>query len=286
MSEQIASPSPVDGGLPALGPDSLLWNSAGDWRIYLMAPATSLLQNMLPGVSAGIEQHSKAFSEPWDRIMRSIPQIQATIYDPAMPERVRNYHAKVKGTDHNGKPYHALSPELYYAAHAIFTYTVFTVLETYDRRLSAAEKSALYEDCKVWYRRYGVSDRAMPATLPEFERYWERLTTEIMENTPVAAYLAKALGTPMEYKPPQMPAVVWKLLSPLVRDQALLLAAATLPAAARERLGLPFSRLDRLRFGVMASMIRTVWPLLPARLRVTPLARQGKRKALRGTVHA
>lgn len=86
-----------------LGPDSLLWQYAGDSRMYLVAPMTGLVLNMLPGVSAGIEQHSQFFSEPWERTMRSIPQIFETVYDQEMAEKVRDYHHHVKGTDHHGE---------------------------------------------------------------------------------------------------------------------------------------------------------------------------------------
>jgi uncharacterized protein (DUF2236 family) len=264
-----------------LGPDSPLWRSAGDWRIYLMAPGATLLQNMLPGVSAGIEEHSVAFDEPWDRIMRSIPQIQESVFNPRMADRIRDYHAQIKGVDAHGERYHALSPQLYFAAHAVFTYIAITVLDLFDHRLTEAEKTALYADCQTWYRSYGVSDRVMPATWPQFQEYWARLTTEGMENTAVAAYLVNAYGHPMTYKPPDMPAPVWQALSPLIGSHARLLAAATIPPACREHVGLRFTRADRARFAVMAATVRAVWPRLPERVRITPRVWYAKQATLR-----
>ncbi|MGH3736912.1 MAG: oxygenase MpaB family protein [Micromonosporaceae bacterium] len=281
MSVHVTAASSPTPEPTRLGPDSPLWKSAGDWRIYLMAPGTSLLQNMLPGVSAGIEQHSVAFQEPWDRIMRSIPQIQQGVFDPRMAERVREYHVNIKGVDAHGDRYHALSPELYFAAHAVFTYTAITVLDLFDHRLSDTEKAAYYDDCKVWYRSYGVSDRAMPLTWPEFEDYWARLTAEQMENTPVAAFLVDAYVHPMTYKPPRMPTLVWRLLGPLVGSHTRLLAAATIPPVCREHVGLRFNRADRIRFAALAATVRAVWRWLPERYRITPRARQAKQDVLR-----
>jgi uncharacterized protein (DUF2236 family) len=263
-----------------LGPESLLWESAGDWRIYLMAPGTTLLQNMLPGVSAGIEQHSVAFQEPWDRIMRSIPQIQQSVFDPQMAERVRNYHVNIKGVDAHGHRYHALSPELYFAAHAVFTYTAIAVIDLFDHRLTDSEKAAYYEDCKAWYRTYGVSDREMPQTWSEFEAYWDRLTAEEMENSAVAAFLTNAYVHPMMYKPPQMPAIVWQLLGPVIASHARLLAAATIPPVCREHVGLRYNRADRVRFAAIAATVRAIWPQLPKRARITPHARRAKQAVL------
>ncbi|HEY4020871.1 MAG TPA: oxygenase MpaB family protein [Pseudonocardiaceae bacterium] len=264
-----------------LEPDSLLWRDAGDWRIYLMAPGTALLQNMLPGVSAGIEQHSVAFREPWARIMRSIPQIQQSVFDPDMARRIRDYHRDIKGLDAHGRRYHALSPELYTAAHAVFTYTAITVIDLFDHELTDAEKAAYYADCVTWYRGYGVSDHLMPRTWPEFQEYWATLTTDGMENTAVAAFLADAYAHPMTYKPPRMPGPAWRVLSPVIGSHVRLLAAATIPAACRAHVGLRFTKADRARFVALAATVRAVWPRLPERARITPRAWQAKQAVLR-----
>jgi uncharacterized protein (DUF2236 family) len=268
----------VGGAVPRISPDSLLWRHAGDWRIYLLVPATSLLQNMLPGVSAGIEQHSVAFADPFGRFARSIPQIMGTIYDPQMPGRVRDYHHHVKGVDAAGARYHALGPELFFAAHAVFTYSAMATIDTFDHQLSAAEKAALYEDCKTWYRRYGISDRAMPDTWTEFESYWEQLTTEVMRATSMAVFIADVLADPMRYRPTQMPAPVWRLLRPLLAHEGQLLARALLPPAAREHLGWRLSTGDRAQFAVQAAAVRRGWRLLPSALRESPSARGAKQR--------
>jgi len=44
--------------------------------------------------------------------------------------------------------------------------------DTFVKRLTQAEKEQIYLESKTWYRRYGVSDRPMPANYAEFERYW------------------------------------------------------------------------------------------------------------------
>ncbi|KZM74423.1 oxygenase MpaB family protein [Nocardia terpenica] len=265
-----------------LGPDSLLWKAAGDWRIYLMTPATSLMLNMLPGVSAGVEQHSTTvFVEPWARLLRSVPQIQEGVFDPRMAERIRDYHGQIKGTDAHGERYHALSPELYYASHAVFTYTAMTMIDLFDHRLSDAEKADCYEESKIWYRNYGVSDRVMPPTWPEFQDYFGKLIAEGMENTAVTAYLLDLYHRPGAYRPAQMPPIVWRLLAPVVGSHARLLAAAAVPEICRERAGLRFSRVDRARFAALSATVRTIWPRLPERVRITPRAWYAKQAVLR-----
>jgi uncharacterized protein (DUF2236 family) len=270
-----------EASMVGLGPDSMLWRGAGDWRIYLMAPGTALLQNMLPGVSAGIEQHSTAFREPWARIMRSIPQIQQGVFDPDMARRIRDYHRDVKGVDGYGRRYHALSPELYTAAHAVFTYTAITVVDLFDHELTDAEKADYYTDCVAWYRSYGVSDHLVPRTWPGFQEYWAKLTTDGMENTPVAAFLTDAYAHPMTYKPPRMSGPAWRILGPIVGSQVRLLAAATIPATCRARVGLSLTRTDRIRFAALAATVRAAWSRLPERARITPRAWRAKQAIIR-----
>lgn len=282
MTEGLTTSSLPASESARLGPGSLLWKAAGDWRVYLMTPATSLMLNMLPGVSAGVEQHSTTvFTEPWARLLRSVPQIQESVFDPRMAERVRGYHTHIGGADAHGRRYHALSPQLYYASHAVFTYTVLTTIDLFDHRLSDAEKAAYYEESKTWYHNYGVSDRVMPQTWPEFEAYFENLITDGMENTAVTAHLLDLYSRPAAYRPAQMPPVLWRLLAPLVGSHARLLAAAAVPPVCRERAGLRFNRADRARFATLAAAVRTVWPRLPERIRVTPRAWYAKQAVLR-----
>lgn len=279
---QLTARDNVDDRIQTLGPDSMLWRYAGDCRTYLAAPMTGLLLNMLPGVSAGIEQHSTFFDEPWARTIRSISQIMQTVYDPYMALRVRDYHHQIKGIDHHGHRYHALSPELYFASHAVFTYTVITVVDTFDHRLSDAEKRELYADCKLWYRQYGVSDRDMPVDWEAFSVYWDNLCSNVLEATPVARRIVEEIyPNPNTVKLPRLPRPLYLLLRPMVTDQATLLATALAPEAVRQTLNLDYGRLDRSRFAAEAALVRRAGRVLPPRLRETAHSRAAKQRTLR-----
>ncbi|UFS95820.1 oxygenase MpaB family protein [Nocardia huaxiensis] len=88
-----------------LGPGSLTWKFFGDHRAKLFLGRSGTLQNMHPAVGAALQQHSNFFDDPWDRLLRSLPKIEDSVYDP--PEsgaaaRVRDYHRDIKGVDHHG----------------------------------------------------------------------------------------------------------------------------------------------------------------------------------------
>ena len=68
---------PTDAGeqsraLP-LGPDSLTWRHFGDARMALLGPRAAVLQNMLPALGQGVQDHSVWFAETLARLRRSIP---------------------------------------------------------------------------------------------------------------------------------------------------------------------------------------------------------------------
>ena len=81
--------------------------------------------------------------------------------------QVRDFHREIKGDMPDGSRYHALDPETYYWAHATFVEQVLYFADTFVKRLTDAEKEQIYLESKTWYRRYGVSDRPMPATYAE-----------------------------------------------------------------------------------------------------------------------
>ncbi|MBS1837882.1 MAG: DUF2236 domain-containing protein, partial [Actinobacteria bacterium] len=63
-----------------IAPGSLLWRTAGDPRAMIPGLATGIMQLMLPGLGAGVTDHSDFFNDPFDRIDRSIPLIWGSIF--------------------------------------------------------------------------------------------------------------------------------------------------------------------------------------------------------------
>ena len=135
-------------GLP-LGPDSLTWRFFGDHRMALLGPRAAVLQNMLPALGQGVQDHSVWFAETLARLQRSIPPIYDTVYgaDPgATGRQVRDFHRPIRGRLPDGSPYSALNPETYYWAHACFVEHLITATDTFIRRLSRAEKEQLFAE--------------------------------------------------------------------------------------------------------------------------------------------
>ena len=253
-------------GDPALGPGSLLWRYAGDWRSMLPGSATGVLQLMHPGIGAGVIEHSAFFEDPFDRIYRSIPQIWATIFAPDAParaRRLRDVHRSIKGTDHAGRRYHALDPDTFWWAHATFTWNMFRSAELFHRRpLSAAEAEQLYGESVTWYGRYGVSFRPVPPDYSAFRDAFARVCAEVLELTPAAA---RALSYRLADVPgrPLGPPPVSTVLTPLMAPAAELLLRGCLPGLVRRRFDIPWDQSDALGFRGVCAAVRQGFRFLP-----------------------
>lgn len=278
------SPAATPDALP-LGPDSLVWKYFGDRRIALIGPRPAVLQNMLAELGQGVVDHSVFFADTAARIRRSLPPIYRTVYgsedDNAGPQ-VREFHNNIKGElpeEFGGGRYHALDPETYFWAHATFFDQVLYFTDTFVKRLSRADKEQMYAESKTWYRRYGVSDRPMPADYAGFERYWDRMINEVLVAHRSAqygvGYVTKGFPRPKGVSP-----LAWRLAAPVFNPLAAFLTTGGMPPRTREILGLPWDDRKERRYQRFAALCRTpavnwLWGRVPMKYRYVPYAREG-----------
>lgn len=288
MTEIAENRAGID-ALP-LGPHSLVWRYFGDNRMYLIGPRPAVLQNMLAELGQGVLDHSVFFDDTSARIKRSLPPIFMTVYgsdDENEGPRVRDFHHDIKGempaVDGTVRRYHALDPDTYFWAHATFVEQVLYFADTFVKRLTRAEKEQIYLESKTWYRRYGVSDRPMPATYADFERYWQHMLDEIVVAHPTAkygvGYVTKGFPCPKGVRP-----AVWRVVSVAFNPLAAFLTTGGLPPQARALLGLPWSDRQERRYQRFAALWRSLpvnalWDRLPMHIRYNKYAQRGYARA-------
>jgi uncharacterized protein (DUF2236 family) len=277
----LAEQSQQADALP-LGPKSLVWRYFGDNRMYLIGPRPAVLQNMLAELGQGVLDHSVFFSDTSARLKRSLPPIFNTVYgsdDDNPGSQVRDFHTGIKGEMPGGARYHALDPETYFWAHATFVDQVLYFADNFVKRLTKAEKEQIYLESKTWYRRYGVSDRPMPANYEEFQRYWNRMIDEIVVAHPTAkygvGYVTKGLPCPRG-----VPPALWRIIAVVFNPVAAFLTTGGMPPRTRVLLGLPWSGRQERRYQRFAAVWRSrpvnwVWDHLPMRLRYNGYAQKG-----------
>jgi uncharacterized protein (DUF2236 family) len=281
----LVDPQAATDALP-LGPQSLVWRYFGDNRMFLIGPRPAVLQNMLAELGQGVLDHSVWFADTAARIKRSLPPIFMTVYgtedDNAGP-KVRDFHHGIKGEMPPGEGktgrYHALDPDTYYWAHATFFDQALYFADTFVKKLSRAEKEQMYLESKTWYRRYGVSDRPMPADYAEFERYWDDMIDNVLVAHSTAkygiGYVTKGFPKPKGVSP-----LAWRLVAPIFNPVGAFLTTGGMPPRTREILGLPWDDRKERRYQRFAALCRSkpvnwAWDHLPLKVRYNGYARKG-----------
>ena len=263
-----------------LGPDSLTWRLFGDRRSVLLVLRTGTLQAMHPAIAGALVEHSDVFENPWHRLLRSGPQILETVYGSdavATGARVRDYHRRVRGTDGEGRRYHALDPDTYFWAHATFFESQIATAELFGDPLSKTEKQHLYDESLDWYGLYGVTSRPAPADYASFLSYWERMLERVLEPTEVACWaLAQARRWPAPFA--WMEGPLWLLLRRPVGGGLAWVARGTLGPVIRERLGVQWSPAEERALHGLARGLRILWRVLPRDLRMAQSARAAYRR--------
>ena len=224
------------------------------------------MQLMLPGLSAGVTDHSNFFDDPFDRIFRSIPLIWGSIFSvddeagAAMGRTIRDFHPDIKGTDHHGRRYHALDPDIFWWAHATFTWEMFRARELYMAGpFGAAEREQLYAESVTWYRRYGVSCRPVPPTYEAFRERFDEICRTELEVTPAVAWVLDPESNPSaraeQVRLPGPLAVLNGVATHLGGELLRILVHGGMPDVVRRTLGLSWNHADRVAYlGACASL--------------------------------
>ena len=262
-----AVPMPVDDDIDdaaRLGPDSLIWKFYGDNRTQFFGfQRVAGVENCIEQLGQGVLDHSVIFSDTLGRGQRTVPPLMKTVYsdDPhGWGRKVRDFHKPIKGTISDGSRYHALNPELFYWAHATFVDQVIYTTDTFIRRLSEAEKEQIFEEGKIWYRLYGVSDRGQPQTYDDFVAYWDDMVERFVPHKTVlygTGYIRKGIPGPR-----RVPKSIWRFLSAPLNAYTRLVLVGTMPPQMRAVCDLTWDAKKERRFQRFAAVMRALNPLI------------------------
>ncbi|MGV9712922.1 oxygenase MpaB family protein [Gordonia sp. NPDC003424] len=266
----------VSGASPRLGADSLIWKFYGDSRGVLGFQRLAGTENCIEQLGQAVLDHSIIFDDFLGRARRTGPPVMKTVYSTE-PQKwgrtVRDFHRDIKGTISDGSRYHALNPELFYWAHATFVDQVLYITDTFIRRLSHAEKVQIFEESKIWYSLYGVSDRRQPQTYEEFVAYWDDMLDRFVPHKTIVyatGYIRQGLP-----RPQRVPAPVWAAVSAPLNAFIRTVIVGTLPQQMREVCDLEWDAKREKRFQRFAKTMRALNPVfnrLPLRWLYVPWA--------------
>ena len=231
-----------------------------------------------PRLYVGTVQHTKHRDTPYSRLMLTA-RLFETVFLGTKGEAdralafTRHKHESVVGTMPQdagahypaGTPYSALDPHLMYMTMA-FTFDSVDVMQNLlVRRLSAAEREALWQDFVRWGELFGMPRSAAPASYPEFRESFEAYLNSDKpyltdEARLVGSYLAGVKRGDYDATPP---------LRPLFRTMDLLVKGS-LPPRVRALYGFPWTPAHQVAFRAAVHGARTIY-VRPPRFLPRPL---------------
>ena len=241
------------------GEDDLLHVVSREGVLIAAGGAAALLQTAHPRVAQGVHEHSYTARDPMARLRHTMGWVYAvTCGSRAEAERlstaVRRLHGRVTGDG-----YRADDPELQaWVAATLFAVGAQMYGRLFRRRFTPAELEAYYQQSKVYATILGCPEEALPATYPDFRRYYARMLATLKINDASRTIARQVLypAVPKAYEPVFM----------AIR----LITAGLMPEPIRRQYGWSWNRARRLRFRLLMGALSLVYPRLPLRLRTLP----------------
>jgi uncharacterized protein (DUF2236 family) len=248
--------------------------------LFVYGPRALLMQAAHPLAVAGLLAHSDGLEDPYERLARTAATMDAIAFGSRedadrLTARVRAMHARVRGELARpagpypaGTPYRADDPAL--LLWVLFTLfdSALVVYRAYVGALSRPRQAELWADYRVVGGLFGLEPDEMPADLDAVDAYRDEM---LAGDRLLVTDWARERAREIVLEPPVPVAA-----RPLV-EAVNFVIVTLLPEPIRSQYG--FSRLppQLVRRAIVAGgaeyVRRLVVPLLPGRLRHSPVAR-------------
>lgn len=274
--------------LPLL-PGSCTWRDFGSYLFHLMLPQAFVLQSAHPVIDAAVSKDKKYKLDPWGRAKGSVALLWPVVYARpekaiAMGQRLRELHRQIKGTDKDGKPYHALDPEAYSWVHITGFDATLRMYELFGTPPSPDQRKQMFEEWKQMGALLGIHDKHIPQTEKEYWKHfnhiiddrliWGDVVADLMDRKYFANY-----PKPEELK--NFPEFIWQIFIQPAGWLGHKITLATLPKNFRSKFNIQWSKRDQAFFQIFAWAVRTFYPWMPESLRYIPLAKRAIKDAKR-----
>ncbi|MBW8481689.1 oxygenase MpaB family protein [Actinomadura parmotrematis] len=265
------------------GPGTLLWDMMGLYSGAVAGNSAFILQSMHPTIGTVVDQLSTFRTDPLGRAARSFASVQTWVYggQEAVEEgrRLRRMHKPLSAVDADGKRHHALSADAWAWVHLTGFYAAVVAARYFaPAPLTPDEERQVYDEFLNLGRILQVPERMFPAGVEDYWAYFD----DMVANTLVPHTVALEVIDALDKVPPTVPDPWRRILAPVAmaggRVQRLI-TVGTLPAGAREKLGVSWTRADERRLRTVGQLIGRSTPHLPERLRYMPIAYRARQAA-------
>lgn len=247
------------------------------WKInhercgLLFGPAAAILQIAHPRIAQGVAEHSNFESDAVGRLRRTLASTNRIAFGTkaeaeATKARLQALHSNVRGETEDGiegaSNYSAFEPELLLWVLATLIMAALKGFEFVHGTLPENRKQNFYLDMRRFGQYFGLSEEFGPPDFPTFEDYFsEMLKNPLLCSHPLCSKLAHSIVYPAD-------SIGTKLLGHGVS----FLPIETLPRHLIPKLGLRSTFLTRTKMRCVSSIFPSLYPTLPANLKLYPEA--------------
>jgi uncharacterized protein (DUF2236 family) len=266
--------SAPDAGL--FGPDSVTWRVMREPLLILGGGRALLMQAANPLVAQGAIDFSAYAADPFGRLMRTIHWVTMVTFGTTeealeASEVVNRMHRRVRGAlpgDHatrmqrRGTRYDALDGELLRWVHASFVDTMLVTHDALVGGLTAAERTGFVREWDAVAEIMHVPHTLLWRTHADLRAYVDR---EVARGIALPGAGSRLVSQTV-LRPP--------LPSPWLRpgwDVVAFTTVGLLPAAVRRAYGITWTPAHTAAHRALCLSLRRSRPLLPQRLRVSPV---------------
>jgi uncharacterized protein (DUF2236 family) len=218
----------------------------------------------------GTIRHTRALERPFQRLVHTAKAFETIFFGSRaeadrvlamvhqMHERVEGVLPEDSGPFAAGTPYSAFDPALMLWTVAVIADSAQVFYELFVRRLTDAEREALWQDYLRFGELFGMPAQSAPAGYREFRAYW----AEMLAGDEVhLSDEARRTGA----------AIMFEIPVPLTRQPAMklhnLIVLGSLPARVRRLYRLEWSPVHAAAFRAAVIALRTPRPITPRWLR-------------------
>ena len=228
--------------------------------LLLGAGSAVLYQLADRGTGLGVAEHSTTLQRPVDRLRTTLLYVYMMILGTdeerrAIARMVNKAHASVRSAGR----YSAYDPELQLWVAATLANNGMFIYERTFGALDDASRKQIYQDSQIFGNALQVKPEQWPATLADFEKYWQHKLTTLTSEPAVQVYVQRLLSSEDQPVPAR----------PLTRLQDLM-ARGNIEPEVRAVLGISWTPADQRRYDLFWKVFPPVYRLLPRFLRQLP----------------
>jgi len=227
------------------GPDSILRRLVNEARWGLAVTRATLLEAAYPQIGAALMENSTFLTHPWRRLRNTTMSSRRVLDpDPRVRDRevarLNRLHARMSGTDAQGRPYNATDPQARAWVVATLFESTVAMCRLSGEALDAEAMRRLYGEHRTFLALIDGTSDQLPATLPEFWSYYDDVIEHRLENNEAVGVILYRLFATVP-APPVLrghPAL-WTMGRAMAGPMATAITIASLPEAFSRRVALP-----------------------------------------------